>query len=166
MNFEKKKGHPSRVILAEIFPQNVLFDGWVGAFSSKCFIPRRESSRRLPRGPIEYSFHFIGVGNGSRGFKNTNVNKPFWNLEIVLFHGVGWDGVSNGSFNFLYTLCVYRSCIYILIYILKNCHQHSYGFQNLMSSWGSWSKISKLERVGDFFFFWSKSSLLKHAYPV
>ena len=29
------------------------------------------------RGPIEYSFHFIGIGNGSRGFKNTNVNRPF-----------------------------------------------------------------------------------------
>ena len=25
MNFEKKKGHPSSVILAELFPQNVLF---------------------------------------------------------------------------------------------------------------------------------------------
>ena len=33
-------------------------------------------------------------------------------------------------------------------------------FQNLMSSWGSWSKISKLQLVGDFSFFWSKSSLL------
>ena len=28
MNFEKK-GHPSSVILAELFPQNVLFDGRV-----------------------------------------------------------------------------------------------------------------------------------------
>ena len=32
-------------------------------------------------------------------------------------------------------------------------------FQNLMSSWGSWSKISKLQ-VGDFSFFGSESSLL------
>ena len=33
----------------------------------------------------------------------------------------GWmDGVSKLSFNFLYTLWVYRSCISILIYIVKN----------------------------------------------
>ena len=50
------------------------------------FIPRRESA---PRGPIEYSFHFIGIGNGSRGFKNTNVNRPFLKLENVLFDGGG-----------------------------------------------------------------------------
>ena len=29
------------------------------------------------KGPMEYSFHFIGVGNGSRDFKNTYVNSPF-----------------------------------------------------------------------------------------
>ena len=34
-------------------------------------------------------------------------------------------------------------------------------FQNLMSSLGSWSKISKLLQVGDFYFFGSKSSLLQ-----
>ena len=28
MNFEKKKGHCSSVILAELFPQNVLLCGW------------------------------------------------------------------------------------------------------------------------------------------
>ena len=28
----------------------------------KCFILRRESARRLPRGPIEHSLHFIGLG--------------------------------------------------------------------------------------------------------
>ena len=45
------------------------------------------------------------------------------------------------------------------IYILKNCHQHSYRLQNFMSSWGLWSKISKLLQVGDVSFFRSKSSL-------
>ena len=45
------------------------------------------------------------------------------------------------------------------IYILKNCNQDPYGFQNFMSSWGSWSKISKLQQVGDVSFFQSKSSL-------
>ena len=62
------------------------------------------------------------------------------------------DGVSKVSFNFLYTLWVYSTCIYLLIYILKNCNQDPYGFENLISSWGSWSKISKLHQVGDFFF--------------
>ena len=71
------------------------------------------------------------------------------------------DGVSKVSFNFLYTLCVYRLCIYLLIYEIKNCHQHSYGFQNLMSSWGSWSKISNLQQVGDFSFFGSKSFIFE-----
>ena len=47
----------------------------------------------LPRGPNEYCFHFIGIGNGSRGFKNTiNVNRPFCKLENVLFDGAGWVG--------------------------------------------------------------------------
>ena len=50
---------------------------------------------------------------------------------------MGWDGVPNGSFNFPPTLWVYRQDIYpvIYIYIIKICHLHSYGFQNLMSSW-------------------------------
>ena len=47
-------------------------------------------------GPIEYSFHFIGIGNGSRGFKNTSVNRPFWNLENVLYDGV-LGGVGRGT---------------------------------------------------------------------
>ena len=65
----------------------------------------------------------------------------------------GRDGRSTKvSFNFLHTLWAFRTCIYILKYILKNCHQHSYGFQNFMSSWGSWSKISNLKQVGDFSF--------------
>ena len=62
------------------------------------------------------------------------------------------------SFDFLYTLCVYRLCIYLLICVIKICHQHSYGFQNFMSSWGSSSKILKLQQVADFSFFRSKSS--------
>ena len=33
---------------------------------------------------------------------------------------MGWDGVSKVSFNFLYTLWVYRSHICILIYIVKS----------------------------------------------
>ena len=49
--------------------------------------------------------------------------------------------------------------MYISTYIRnKSCHQHSYGFQNLMSSWGWGSKFSKLEQVGDFSIFGYKSS--------
>ena len=40
---------------------------------------------QLPRGPIEYSFHFIGVGNGTEGFTNTGGDRPFWDLENVFF---------------------------------------------------------------------------------
>ena len=48
---------------------------------------------------------------------------------------------------------------YISTYIRnKNCHQHSYGFQNFMSSWGWGSKFSNLKQVGDFSIFGSKSS--------
>ena len=48
--------------------------------------------------------------------------------------------------------------MYISTYIQnENCHQHSYGFQNLMSSWGSGSKFSNLQQVGDFSILGSKS---------
>ena len=47
----------------------------------------------------------------------------------------------------------------------KNCHQHSYGFQNFMSSWGSWSKISKLQQVVDFSFLGLKVHFWCPKYP-
>ena len=65
------------------------------------------------------------------------------------------------SFNFLHTFWAFITCIYILKYILKNCHQHSYGFQILMSSWGWGSKFSNLQQVGDFSILGSKSSLVQ-----
>ena len=40
--------------------------------------------KQLPRGPIVFTFHFIGVGNGTGGFKIRTWNRPFWNLGIVL----------------------------------------------------------------------------------
>ena len=43
--------------------------------------------------------------------------------------------------------------------MFKICHQLCYGFENFMSSWGSGSKISNLQQVGDVSFFRSKSSL-------
>ena len=71
----------------------------------------------------------------------------------------GWDGISKVSFKFLYTLWVYRTFTYVRLYIVKNFHQDSYWFKNLISSWGSWSKISKLQQVGDVIDFRSKSLL-------
>ena len=51
--------------------------------------------------------------------------------------GMGWDGVSNEFFNFLYTFLVFIYDITKLINIFKICQQHSYGFQNFISSWGN-----------------------------
>ena len=48
--------------------------------------------------------------------------------------------------------------MYISTYIQnKNCHQPSYGFQILMSSWGWGSKFSIFLQVGDFSIFGSNS---------
>ena len=58
--------------------------------------------------------------------------------------GMGSDGPSKGFLNFLYTLWVCRFCIYLLTYEIKKYHQHSYVFQNLMSSWGVGILFSKL----------------------
>ena len=54
------------------------------------------------------------------------------------WHGMeGMERISKVSVNVFHTLWVIRTCIYLLIYnIFKNCHQHSYEFENLMSSWG------------------------------
>ena len=40
-----------------------------------------------PRGPREKSFHFIGLGNGVWGFKNTIGERTFLKLENVLSPG-------------------------------------------------------------------------------
>ena len=61
---------------------------------------------------------------------------------VSLIGWVGVDGRLNGSFNFLFTLWVYRTCIGLLIYMFKNCHQLCYGFEN--SSYIVWISFSKL----------------------
>ena len=54
----------------------------------------------------------------------------------------------------------------IITYITnKTCYQHSYGFQNIMFSCWSWSKCSKLQWVGDFYFVVSKMSF-KFVYKI
>ena len=69
----------------------------------------------------------------------------FLKSENVLFaDGMGWVGISKVSFKFLHTLWVYRTCIGLLIYMFKNCHELCYGFENFMSSWRVWISFSKL----------------------
>ena len=59
----------------------------------------------------------------------------------------GWDGWTEYQKcpSIFFILCRYIDhvyiCLYIYIYIFKNCHQDSYGFKNLMSSLGSWQKF-------------------------
>ena len=63
---------------------------------------------------------------------------------------MGWDWVLKVSFNFLYTLCVCRSYICILIYIVKSCpHKFLVGLK-CWSSWGSGCKNSKTPSRWDF----------------
>ena len=81
---------------------------------------------------------------------------------------MGWDGMGLDGTGYqkcpsnFFILSDYLENVYTYIYILKNCHQHSYGFQNFMRSWGSWWKKSKLQKVTDVSFFRSKSSLFFH----
>ena len=87
---------------------------------------------------------------------------------VIWWGGMGWDvmgwmdGVSKVSFNFLYTSWVYRSCIYLLIYVIKFCHQHSYGFQNLISSWRVWIWFLKLLRGNVFLKNHNKSKVFQN----
>ena len=43
----------------------------------------------------------------------------------------------------------------------RNCRQHSYGFKNLMSSWGLGTQFSKSPLVGEFSIFGSKSKVFQ-----
>ena len=76
--------------------------------------------------------------------------------------------VSKVSFNYVYTFKIHSKSVDVPVDIIKIFNNILMGFKilcqvsNLMSSWGSWSKISKLLQVRDFSFCGSKSSLLKH----
>ena len=105
--------------------------------------PEGSCESRTEGGPIVFTYVLFWLGNDFDTFKITLLRWPFFFLENVLFpDGVGWDGmgldgVSKVSFNFLYTLWVYRSCICLLFYIVKNCpHKFLVGLK-FWSSWGS-----------------------------
>ena len=55
----------------------------------------------------------------------------------------GWDGPEKCPLN-LFILCGNKEYIYSTHMQNKNCHQHSYGFQNLMSSWGLGNTIFEI----------------------
>ena len=63
-------------------------------------------------------------------------------LFLPYFHcdGTGRDGREGNKKcpSMFFILCGHLEHVYIFLYITrnKNCHQHSYGFQNWMSSWG------------------------------
>ena len=82
---------------------------------------------------LNFRVSTFSVPSGSRADLHPRPEGPSLRMD-----GMGWmDAISKVSFKFLYTLWVYRTCIYLLIYIvLKKFHQNSYGFQNFMSSWG------------------------------
>ena len=71
----------------------------------------------------------------------------------------GWTGYKKCPSIFC-ILSGYIESVYINLYILKNCHQHSYGFESLMSSWGVRIWISKSQFVGVFSFFRFTSIIL------
>ena len=82
--------------------------------------------------------------------------------ELVYDSFDGWDGISKVSFKFLYTLWVYRKCIYLYIIMFKVCHQLFYGFENLMSSWRVWISFSKLLRGNVFLKNHAKSKVFQN----
>ena len=70
------------------------------------------------------------------------------------------------SFNVLHTLWEFRTCIYILNYIQKNCHQHSYEFQNLMSSWEVWTILGHIETLAPCGQDWSTPQYSTSPFPT
>ena len=60
----------------------------------KCFIPRRESARRLPRCPIVFTYIYSGLGNElekKKGHPSIVILAELF-PQNVLFDGTGWTG--------------------------------------------------------------------------
>ena len=86
------------------------------------------------------------------------VPTPTTEARRAEFDGTGRTDGNQKCPSMFFILCGNIEHVYIYTCIQnKSCRQHSYGFQNLMSSWGSGSKFSNLQQVGDFFIFGSKS---------
>ena len=80
-----------------------------------------------------------------RGPATQHLNpRPKAEFDGMGWDGIGWDGNQKCPLKF-FILCEYIDYIYISTYIRnKSCHQHSYGFQNLMSSWGLGNTIFEI----------------------
>ena len=104
-------------------------------------------------------------------FQNYHMYVSFWwgwgarsqHLSRLSNHNVWWGQVEwDGNQKcplFFFSYFVGILIRYIRTYTRKkNCHQHSYDFQILMSSWGWVWKFLNLLQVGDFSIFVSKSS--------
>ena len=61
----------------------------------------------------------------------------------------GWMGYRNCASIFTYFVRT-RTCIYVLLQIIKSFHQTSYSFQNLMLIWGGGTQFSKLSYACEF----------------
>ena len=70
-------------------------------------------------------------------FQNHATTVTFFFLENVLFPGgMGWEGISKVSFNFLYTLWVYKSCIIPNVFLKKCVDKVKYSI-NASTTWFS-----------------------------
>ena len=74
----KKKGYPSSVILAELFPQNVLSPEGRCVYASPVrvqlfllmFYPPKGDTQYLTRGPFVFTYVLFGVSKSLEHFKN------------------------------------------------------------------------------------------------
>ena len=93
--------------------------------------------------------HLCNVPSGSSA-------KPYGEARSAEFDGTGGTVIKSVLSFSSYFVGMYIKYIPTYIHVIKDFHQHSSGFQNLMSSWGWGNKISKLPEVRDFSIFGSK----------
>ena len=140
--------------------QERVFDVSKSAFSQaflknwKCFIPRRDSAKAEPEGgPIVFTYVLLCSRKGVWIFKIPIFTGLFENLKMFYLRmgwmdgmdGMdGWDGISKVSFNFLYIQICWQLRCGLSKYMFKVCHQLSYGFEILVSSWGWGSTIFEI----------------------
>ena len=103
-------------------------------------------------GPIAFTYFLFCVIKRICVFQLTSEGSPFWYLNMCYCDMTcRTDGrLTKVSFTVLHTWWASRTCIYILKYILINCHQHFYAFHKFWPSWGWLSKCSYSQHVSDF----------------
>ena len=125
--------------------------------SWKCIIPPKDSAKAEPNGVHVILFHFIVVREecltlSIYGQKFTILKS--WKCFIYWWDGwIDGMGYQKGTLIF-FILCTYKQHVFIFINILKNYHQHSHDFQNLMSSLGWGNPFSKVPFVSKYLNIW------------